>query len=175
MREDIVETLRNNADHYMTVEGAAGLVHLLTDAADVIEAKQEEAQALKGTVAFYRKQAYEAREDAKKAQVEAYDELVNIFGKRLELQPKPIVVSKIWVSVKDKMPDFHITKDGVMVTMPVVFKTEWGTIHLGYCFKTFVEVQTTFGSDVQEHNDWKDQRGDRIEDVTKWFYVPGEK
>ena len=34
---ELVITLRNNADHYMTVEGEAGLVHLLTDAADAIE------------------------------------------------------------------------------------------------------------------------------------------
>ena len=37
MYDDLVISLRNNADHYMTVEGAAGLVHLLTDAADAIE------------------------------------------------------------------------------------------------------------------------------------------
>ena len=37
MYEEMVERLRNNADHYMTVEGAAGLVHLLTDAADAID------------------------------------------------------------------------------------------------------------------------------------------
>lgn len=34
---ELVIALRNNADHYMTVEGEAGLVHLLTDAADAIE------------------------------------------------------------------------------------------------------------------------------------------
>ena len=34
---ELVKALRNNADHYMTVEGEAGLVHLLTDAADAIE------------------------------------------------------------------------------------------------------------------------------------------
>lgn len=37
MYEEMVERLRNNADHYMTVEGAAGLVHLIIDAADAIE------------------------------------------------------------------------------------------------------------------------------------------
>jgi hypothetical protein len=37
MYDNLVITLRNNADHYMTVEGEAGLVHLLTDAADAIE------------------------------------------------------------------------------------------------------------------------------------------
>lgn len=34
---ELVIALRNNADHYMTVESEAGLVHLLTDAADAIE------------------------------------------------------------------------------------------------------------------------------------------
>lgn len=37
MYDELVKRLRNNADHYMTVEGAVGLVHLLTDAADAIE------------------------------------------------------------------------------------------------------------------------------------------
>lgn len=37
MYEELVKLLRNNAEHYMTVEGAAGLVHLLTDTADAIE------------------------------------------------------------------------------------------------------------------------------------------
>lgn len=40
MYEELVIALRNNADHYMTVEGEAGLVHLLTDAADAIEELQ---------------------------------------------------------------------------------------------------------------------------------------
>ena len=37
MFDNLLITLRNNADHYMTVEGEAGLVHLLTEAADAIE------------------------------------------------------------------------------------------------------------------------------------------
>ncbi len=37
MFDELVKGLRNNADHYMTVDGKAGLVHLLTDAADAIE------------------------------------------------------------------------------------------------------------------------------------------
>ena len=37
MTDELVKGLRNNADHYMTVDGKAGLVHLLTDAADAIE------------------------------------------------------------------------------------------------------------------------------------------
>ncbi len=37
MYDELVKGLRNNADHYMTVDGEAGLVHLLTDAADAIE------------------------------------------------------------------------------------------------------------------------------------------
>lgn len=45
MYDNLVITLRNNADHYMTVEGAAGLVHLLTDAADVIEKLWNEVKA----------------------------------------------------------------------------------------------------------------------------------
>lgn len=44
MYEELVISLRNNADHYMTVEGAAGLVHLLTDAADAIEARDKAAE-----------------------------------------------------------------------------------------------------------------------------------
>lgn len=40
--EDRVKALRNNADHYMTVPGEAGLVHLLTDAADAIEELRRE-------------------------------------------------------------------------------------------------------------------------------------
>lgn len=41
---ELVKALRNNADHYMTVEGEAGLVHLLTDAADAIEKLQARAK-----------------------------------------------------------------------------------------------------------------------------------
>lgn len=42
MYEELIDALRNNADHYMTVEGEAGLVHLLTDAADAIEELSKE-------------------------------------------------------------------------------------------------------------------------------------
>lgn len=37
MYDELVSAIRNNADHYMTVPGEDGLVHLLTDAADAIE------------------------------------------------------------------------------------------------------------------------------------------
>lgn len=42
--EELVTTLRNNADHYMTVKGAARIVHLLTDAADAIEELSKRAE-----------------------------------------------------------------------------------------------------------------------------------
>lgn len=48
MYDNLVITLRNNADHYMTVEGAAGVVHLLTDAADAIESLKHTVEILCG-------------------------------------------------------------------------------------------------------------------------------
>lgn len=50
MYDELVISLRNNADHYMTVEGAAGLVHLIIDAADAIDtlSKQVESEYQSG-------------------------------------------------------------------------------------------------------------------------------
>lgn len=50
MYEELVKVIRNNAEHYMTVKDADGLVRLLADAADAIEELTAENKRLKSKI-----------------------------------------------------------------------------------------------------------------------------
>ena len=77
-----------------------------------------------------------------------------------------------WVRVEDGLPPLH--KEDVGFCVPassvVAFRTEHGTVHLGYV------IQESFGGSTSgeqyepfEVYRWYDQKGDRIEDVTEWM------
>lgn len=83
MYDNLLIALRNNADHYMTVEGEAGLVHLLTDAADAIEKLQAYADLYKdgGETAMRVVEQYKARiEELQKQLQKSEADNVNLTG-----------------------------------------------------------------------------------------------
>ena len=74
-----------------------------------------------------------------------------------------------WIPIEFEKPKFHINKDGYYCTEgKILFQTEYKTVHLGYV----VGHITITDTDVLYINEWFDDHGDRIEDVTHWMPLP---
>lgn len=110
MYDELVISLRNNADHYMTVEGAAGLVHLLTDAADAIEERDKYALTIQHEMM--------AEAESHIALVERLNKQIDYLQKQVAYWQAQLTKSMCgealadlekhhWIPVKEQLPKMH--------------------------------------------------------------------
>lgn len=99
MKEELINVLRNNADHY-AFTGDNGLVHLLTNAADAIEQLSADLERLKDYEAFWKEEAEEA---------------LRRFQLAIAHKPR-------WISVEERLPEI---RKAVLITDGIDVGTGW--------------------------------------------------
>lgn len=77
-----------------------------------------------------------------------------------------------WISVEERLPEFHMNDYGCVCTGNIVFRTEYKTLHLGYVIRTAHNIETVDGFEQILMDRWYDQTGEMIEDVTHWMPLP---
>jgi hypothetical protein len=77
-----------------------------------------------------------------------------------------------WISVEERLPEFHMNDSGCVCTRNIAFRTECKTVHLGYVIRTAHNIETVDGFEQILMDRWYDQTGDMIEGVTHWMPLP---
>ena len=77
-----------------------------------------------------------------------------------------------WISVEERLPEFHVNDSGCVCTNTILYRTEYKTVHLGYAIRTAHNIETIDGFEQIVVDRWYDQSGEMIDGVTHWMLLP---